>query len=392
MKMYYGQTRWRSHLSWNISYILMIFLLTIPHLKPDYFNSIPIMDSIFNAFRILSFVILAIRYFFFYRRISKIIIVLFLLELFLLGNTALHNGNTYNSLLDVFPTVSICMLYDMVDKKRIVSFVSVQLFCLELLIYINFLTILLFPEGLYTAYYTYNFFLGYYNTLDKYFLPALMFAFLYKEMTGKKARAYVLTAIIFASGILVWSGGILIALAGVAIVYCFFKEKTVIFNYYSYWLMHIVFFLFVILLHTQDTLRWVIQDVLGKWNSLEGRMLVWQIELKRFMDSPIVGYGVEDSSVRMGQNGWASHAHNLLLEILHRGGLVYLTLFICIIILAGRKMMKNKNTEVVKIISVVMLGWCLHTLVEPMMGALYMGLFVIAYHCEDYIKICRCNS
>lgn len=377
-------SREKVHYSKDYRYGLLIILLTLPHLKPAYFDEIPFGDALFNGARVLSFAIVLVWYVFIRKKVSKIITMMIIMEVFLLINTYSQGGDVYGYLVIFFSTISIAILYDMVEDKK-ETFVSAQLFCYEILIYINFITEILFPGGMYQAFYNHdNFFLGYYNGHDKYFLPALMFAFLYKYMTGRKMRAYTLTVVIYVSALLVWSGGILVELFGMAIVYIFFKNKTRMFNFLNYWLINVLFFIFIIVLKFQNLFRWLIEDILHKWRALEGRMRVWQVEIESIKRVPIWGYGLEFSTQRVLRYGWAVHAHNLLLEILHQGGIIYLTLFFLIIIIAGKDIMENKNREPSKIISIAVLGWCIHGLVEPPTGALYIGILVIAYHCKVF--------
>lgn len=372
------------HVTKDHIYGFFIILLTFPHLKTDFFNQSLVWDSLFNFGRILSFCIIFFWYFFIRKKISKLMALFLVMESYVAINTFLQGRAMQACLISVFSVLSIAMLYDMYSDNREI-FISAQLFCFEIFIYINFFSEILFPEGLYQGIlYSKNWFLGYYNTHTRYFLPALLFAYLYAYETGKKIRTIILTIVIYLSALIAWSGGILVSLIGMALVYIFFKNRTTIFNYINYWLIHLVFFIGIILLHMQNLFRWLIEDILGKWGSLEGRMLAWNNELYYIGESIVFGYGIEEGTERMIQyHFWASHSHNLLLEIFHQGGIIYFLLFVVIILVAGRKVLKYKCKEPCKIVATVFLGWCLHSLVEPYLTALLMGMFMVAYHCMD---------
>ena len=87
----------------------------------------------------------------------------------------------------------------------------------------------------------------------------------------------------------------------------------------------------------QNLFRWLIDDVLGKWNSLLVRMKLWERVRRQIWEAPLFGHGIVDGTARELKNGfnWAMHAHNLLLEILYQGGVVNLVLWVMIIVLGG---------------------------------------------------------
>lgn len=179
----------------------------------------------------------------------------------------------------------------------------------------------------------------------------------------------------------------MITLLLMAVVYLIFRKRTEIFNYFSYWMIQILFFIFIIVLKMQNLFRWLIDDFLGKWRSLEARVTVWNAELGLILNSFLVGYGMEYDEDRKMHYFWAVHSHNQLMEILHQGGIVYLLFWICIIIMAGNKLWKYRNSEAVKAISIAFFGWCVHSLVEPYTTAFLMGMFIIAYHCKCFADV-----
>lgn len=374
---------------------LFLVLLTLPHLNPPYLAELGIVGDIVDIWRMMSFVIILLMVLIKQRKLSLISFLLCGIQVYLFVNTIAHKAAVLNFAKEAFSIVSAVILYDFAIRKNKKSFLKSQLFCFELVIYVNLLTEIVYPEGLYltNSVNTFfvsnkNWFLGYYNNHTQYFLPALLLAFLYKKETGKRLRVYLLTAVIYISVFLVWSGGVVASLGLVAIVYVFFRSKTIIFNYYNYWLIHIFFYVAIILLKIQNLFRWLIDGVLDKWSSLEGRMSLWDITRRYIMEHIWFGYGIEVGIVREIKSGykWAVHAHNLLLEIMYRGGVVYLLSFVWIVLLVGSRVKMCNNTEVGKIISCAFLGWSIHALVEPYATPFLMAMFVIAYYCKEFAE------
>lgn len=367
---------------------LFLVMLTLPHMNPPYLSQLSVWESVLNGWRMVSFLLVVFWFFIVKKRVSQIVILICAWEIFLFITTFLHQGEIYSSAVSAFSILSIVLLYDVAyDKGKL--FLSSQLFCFEIIVYINLLTELLYPNGLYIPSANSNafvgrlyWFLGYYNNHTKYFIPALLFAWLYYQSTKLKKRTFFLTIAIYISAFLAWSGGVLISLSIIAVVFVFFKNRTFFFNYYTYWMLHIVFYLFVIVFKMQNLFKWIINDFLGKWNSLMGRMIVWERTLKFIKDSPFIGHGIQNSFVRASEYNvyWAStHAHNMLLEVLYQGGAIGISLWISIVILAGKRIFVYRNTEESKIISLAFLGWCVSTLVEPFTTSFLMAMFVVAY-------------
>ncbi len=362
--------------------------LTIPWLNPGYLNNFVFTKELMSYWRYVSFALLMIWMLVRKKRVSSIIVLIGIQQMYLLLITLFHSdANGIRTCRgSVFLVLGVVLLYELAhENKRI--FLSSQLFCFEVVIYINLITEILFPDGMYIKEVgkfiaTKNWFLGYYNNHTQYFLPALLFAFLYKNETGRKLRTYMLTIAIFISAILGWSGGILVALFGMAAVYVFFKNRTEVFHYYTYWGLHILFVIFVILLKCQRLLFWLIDGVLDKWGSLELRMSLWDRCLQMISEAFLFGHGIETGDVRAAKAGffWGMHAHNQLLELMYQGGIINLLLFAVVVIVAGRKVYRYRNTMESKIISIAFLGWCLCTLVEPYATSFLIGMFVVAYY------------
>lgn len=370
----------------DAGYWLLLVFLTLPHMKPAYLAQFPAVDLIIDILRGASFLAIVFWYVIKRKSVSLVIVLVAVWQTFLVYSTLMHKGEVYNCLVTAFSILSVMLLYDVAYNYRKETFLSAQLFCFELIIYINLMTELIYPDGLYSwgnglVSYNNNWFLGLYNTHTRYYFPALLFAWLYKEATGKKIRAYAILAAIWVASIRVWSGGTILSLGIMVVAYVFLANQTRIFNYYNYWALHILFFVFVIMLKLQNYFIWLLDDVLGKWGSLISRMNLWDSVIRLIQKSPIIGHGIVDDVTRSLESGviFGGHAHNMLLELLYQGGIINLILWGAIVIVAGRKLYKYRDSNESKIIATAFLGWCVHTLVEPFTTPFLMGMFVIAY-------------
>lgn len=367
---------------------IVLVLLTLPQLNPRYLGEFALSNVIVNCLRVISSLVILFWMFAVKRKLSVIVLVIGLQQGYLLLRTFIAGGAVRDCMLSVVAVLSVVMLYDVALEKWEV-FLSSQLFCFEVVIYINLVTEFLFPNSMYvprieqTLHVSSKYwFLGFYNSHIQYFLPALMIAFLYKVETGKWKRTVMLTIAIYISILKVWSAGSIITIFGMTVVYLIFKNRTKVFHYYNYWILHLLFFVFGILFKIQIVFSKLVDAILGKWHSLELRMSLWDKCLGDIMMKPVFGYGIEypiELEKRVGMD-WASYTHNQLLDIMYKGGIINLVLFIAIIIIAGKNVYRYRDTVESKIIASVFLGCCINGLVEVPVSSFVMGMFVIAYY------------
>ncbi len=373
--------------------VLEVFCLTFPFLKPSYFSAFQMYDDIFNALRIGAFSLITAYYFLIRRKLSPIAILILACNVYILVNTFSQNGDIYGCAKDIFPIVGIVLLYDVLINDSIDIFIESQLFCFEIVIYINLFTQILYPNGMIVLKKAFHsgssnwWFLGYYNTYTYYFIPAVIFALLYAYKTGLHIRTTCLLGAVLISSLLAKSGGNIVAIVLMIVGYFAFSKYSTIFNYFNYWLMQVGFYVLIIVLNAQNTFSWLVNDVLNKGASLRGRLLLWKRTIVLIDHSKWYGYGVREGierirEVRMG--AWARYAHNLILEILYQGGFIYLALLCCVILLAGNKMMKDRNNKAARIISMAFFAWSIQSFVEAYMTPFLFCMFVLAYYYDRF--------
>lgn len=373
----------------------LVFILTIPHMDTDYLSQLHIVGDLIDICKVVSLIGIVWLYIIKRRKPSVMAAVIISMEIYIWIITAINQGSVYRYAVSAFSTVCGVLLYDLFLTYDTEDFLSAQLLCFEIIIYINLVTEILYPDGMYmmeSSLSTFtsgrNWFLGYYNRHSKVFIPALMIAFLYAAQTGKKLRTYMMYIVIWISAIIVWSGGVLLSLGIMSIIYLFLGYHTKLFNYYNYWFLHIVFFVLVICFKVQNLFYWLIEGILHKWSSFSARINLWNITLLQIADRPILGHGYKIGAIRAQETGmlWGTYAHNMVLEVMYRGGLVYLLLYIFCIVLCGKNLMKYKDTKAGMIISCACVGWCICNLVEFYASGFLMALFIVGYYCGD---ICR---
>ena len=369
----------------------LIVLLLIPHFNPPLLNILGVLGDLFDVIRLISFSIIILLVFLNRILPSKVTFLIVIQQLYVIIITWLNGYPIKDSLLEMGNVMAVVLLFDLLlQSNEWEVFTDATLTCFEIVIFINLITIILFPNGMYwtndikdTFFVNErNWFLGYYNNLTKYVIPAYLFILLYIEETGKKIKGIFLLICMILSAFLLKSGGLTVSLLTITAIWLFLKNRTVIFNYYTYWISQIIFIVvFVFVGLNIDLFSWFLRK-LGKTSSFLGRMKLWGNYTIQISSSPIFGNGISNMNVRQGISGmnWGQHAHNLILEILYRGGLVNMLLWVIIIMTAGRRIYKYRNNINCKIVATCFAGWCVDAFVEPFMSSFLMGMFVVAYY------------
>ena len=91
----------------------------------------------------------------------------------------------------------------------------------------------------------------------------------------------------------------------------------------------------------------VIENVFNKKLTLSGRTFIWERAYAEIAKSPLIGYGCEPMDLSI-EKIILNHAHNMFLEIMYRGGIIALILFIIAFILISNKADRIKNNVLSK--------------------------------------------
>lgn len=125
-----------------------------------------------------------------------------------------------------------------------------------------------------------------------------------------------------------------------------------------------------------------IVNVLQKSITLGGRTRIWERSLLAIMQQPLIGFGYETRSVTLTKIIF-NHTHNIMLEILYRGGLIGMILFIIVLLSLGRKVKHYQSNGIVMI-----LAWCIVLFI-------FLSVFEFAFYRYPYIVLFvllgRCN-
>ena len=328
-------------------FIALVFMALY---KPAMFSQMPALhtfDTISNVFKIMVIAVLGVWFVYFYQKVSLFFVGIVFFEVWRVLAT-IYRGGDYTSLfLTILNALAICLVVEMGLKTDPDALLDGASFTLGLFVLINFVTIILFPQGMYEFNnYTQNYFLGYRNNSIMLFFPAIIFSIVrslrkYNKLT---LSSFVITAVSFANVILAFSATSVIGMTVfiLFLLLALINKMPNFLNIITYLAINITYFFGVIILRLQEAFAFIIVDMLGRDLTFTGRTKIWDGALAAFAKSPVFGVGEIESQASRDLIG-ATHAHNYYLDLLYKSGLPGFLIFFAILIICGMALYRNRN-------------------------------------------------
>lgn len=346
--------------------------------------------------------------------IAKIILVLFLFILFIKNEKKFPRDiicltlyaaviiistffNDYGNIKGAFALsikiLAISLLSKMCMERNPKKFINVAVSILELMVLINFITIIFFPNGLYsTLYQKQNFFLGYDNRHIVFILPMLCLKSIYDyTFFGKLSKMFWFDT--FISILTVYIRFSVTSVIGllIFITYIIFLPilKNIKFiNFKNTYMLNIFAFLGLVILRVQEKFAYIIKILLKKDLTFTGRTLIWDNTIKYIKRRPFFGYGVESYDIRglKNNNLAAIFAHNQILEIIYQGGLILYVLYSYLMLIIYKKFKEYKDNNVIKIFSIYFLALFIMMLTEVYNNPTIFMMYMIAANIDLLIR------
>lgn len=364
--------------------------MLIPLMPPDYFLTISVLEKIFTVISVLLFIVL-----FFLTIIKKEINVFIVLSLAFIFWRIISSYYFSNSITDLSNSVKICtliLLINLTIKKSPKELFNALSIVFGMYIIINFLTLFLFPEGLYVdnprlGQLRPAWFLGIDNQFSVFLIPGIILAVLSSWYTHSKISVFAWIQIVVATFT------IFITFSATAVISFVFvllaitlslrkKIKLINISFYRISLIYIVVWFLLVWLNSLELFQTLIVDILEKDMTLSGRTRIWAVVFDVIDESLLYGHGI-NVRVLVGHTYFV--AHNMILQIILESGIIGLSLFVLCIALAGNEMQTYKKNSITLILVIGIFGVLIGGLTEAYrLNYLYM-LITIAYNIR-YIK------
>lgn len=379
---------------------VLYLLLWIPFFYPDSIKYLfPELAKMLNIACVISMIII-IGLVIIKKRfiLSGIVVAITIYCTVYIFSTIVNSGEVYQSILRVCIILVPCFFCDVWIKENTSSFLkSIGIF-FTILIFINFISIMMYPSGLYKIedFYvplnqTNRWFLGYDNIHITVFLPTIAIILLQNWIQEKKLlnfSIYSLTFILcYISTAISWPAKTVVILI-ILSAYLFFGRKglnSTFFNFGNYCIV-ILFILFMfVVFEAQYLFRGFIENFLGKDLSFNNRTYIWETAWSYIKHKFMFGYGAESiKQIYYKLNHGTTH--NLYIWDLYCGGILMLSALVGIIAVVGKRLMHYRNTIPGQLMSIViflvLLFWCF----EADRKNLLFVTLVIAYNVPIILK------
>lgn len=373
---------------------LFCALIFIPFVEPLYFTQLVFVDTVFLYWKLAAFLII-IGAWSLHGKIDKVLLSLFLFLVLDCVVTTINEGNTTQMYVNAITLFAMATMFMSAAENGSYKFVKVASTILEILIIINFLTIALFPDGLYnfTAV-NHHYFLGSRNVMMRTIFPGVCFSILRSIIETNKLglRTIMVMATAGASLMFVWSATALFAYALFCVLLLLFQFRGTPkwFTVKTCYIFAVAVFLVIVVFKLQNLFSFIIVDILHKDTTFTGRTILWDAALYNIAQSPIVGYGLENLqtiAAKLYRFTEYDSSHNLFLDLLYQNGIIGLALISALFVSVAKKIDKWVSEKYRIIFTLFIFAYSIMINFEPFINGdmrLFISLcFYMNYFDED---------
>ena len=364
----------------------ILTLLFFPFFKPLCIPTMaPLVDTIIDGWKVFSIFVILIILIRCHMKISKIILLISIYQFIALFSTFINSGSYWDLMLSAGSIISfsilieICLYYDFSTMLKSLDWI------LTMLCIVNLITIIAFPDGLYTdamgksnGYY----FLGLDNIHSMFILPLLCVKLLRLKPESSLLHTAIILIIFSLSVYLTWSATAVVAISVFIMLIVMYKMKITprILNINCYYFLIFISFLGVVVFRWEEAFSYIIENILGKSLQLSGRTYLWDHVFLAIQKKPFLGYGILSQGQMLSLLG-NSHCHSLFLQVIFQCGYIGLILYIIILFSIIKPLQMYKNTYSGYVLSAVVFAYLINFLVETQSYHLpFYGVLVMAYH------------
>ena len=278
--------------------------------------------------------------------------------------------------------------------------ISSLYYVLYLLIVINFYTLIKYPNGWYSSSnYANNWFFDYDNLHIFMYFPAILIMYVRNYIKDKKISIGNATLMLMITyGVYYCFSANTVVAYTLFLVYLFFKkffDSYEILNSKTYFIIYLVIFFAFVLFRVQDLFAWLIVGILGKSLTFTNRTIIWDKIISFIKTYPLLGYGREPTDIvtyKLGKSTY-THAHNTILDVTYKGGILSLVVFISLLNIVVKKLYEYKNYSITKLVSFIL--FCAFIMMNFEARQEKIGLYIIlivSYHIQAIIVACKKSS
>lgn len=326
---------------------------------------------------------------------NKFMLCVILFFFYILFTTIINKGAISSHLRCATACIGIVCYIDLFSDNPN-ELISALLLDLEIIIYINALSILLYPHGMYLTHDTFgspnNWIMGYDNHWFIFYFSAYALSMVNRDLNNSRIRSVIMIAVLNITSIYTLSGVLLIGIGLMDIIYLFNIYKYKWFTIWNVFLVGFLSFIIVVFFTYSDLLKYIV-DAIGKENSMSARLRMWDIALGVFSRNPIMGIGrrtINENIVRYNLLSGVN-AHSMWIEILFEGGLIAMLLFVYFFRIQRNQLQdikEYKENRIYKLLLPSVFAMIITMSVDSVLeirGVMFFGILTLMY-CSTAMK------
>ena len=370
-------------------------MLILPFMKPNGLPHVsPLLNDLYTVLMVVSFSVIMLRVLKRHVRLNMYIYLLAALMGWLVVRTFFSGGQTGPLLEITMRMVGLSILIQVYSKK-VPTLIRSFFINFELIIYLNFICLLLFPHGMYISSQNgnrNNWLLGYDNHWFIVYFGACFILICYAYYYDSIVRPFLLFLVIHVSSLIVMSGAIIIGLMVIDVIWLFKIYKLQVFSYRTIWIATIIINLLVLTIGSSGIIDFIAYTLLRKSaTTLLSRRRIWETTLLSIRNHFLLGVGrpVTADRIALYHNRHASNAHNFFLEIFYEGGLVAMVLLSSIVVFAGRQIKRYADNIIVRYLLIALLACTVTGAIDSFLedrGYMFFALLSFASIAEMFSK------
>ncbi|MBU6134280.1 O-antigen ligase family protein [Clostridium tertium] len=321
--------------------ILLIIIFLLPYFTTYLSITNEFIYKVTVVFRIISFIVITIANVLDLSKkleISNITIISILSVILLFISTIINRGSYLKFLGYLVTSLGILFTISYYIKRNKENLLTGIVYTFRIMIYINFITMILYPDGLYKVYDIYSSavirynFLGLDNGISPYFITLMGFSlcreYNFKSKIGLMCKVDIIISVI--SIIFYWSATAIIGFMAFIIFILLAKFLKRIINLNTLYKLILILSIVLVVFGGTGVLAPFLENFLKRDITLTGRTYIWKEAITMILKKTCLGYGIQNTPNIVYffiYNDYRT-AHNEYLQVLLNGGLFY---FLCLV-------------------------------------------------------------
>lgn len=380
----------------NVFIYIFIFLTLFSFIQTSYQIFVPLINHITIIWKVIAIIYIITVSILNLKKIDYILLIVIFGNIYMLIPTYINNGYYVKWIGYFLDSVGLLIAIKFFSSNYKYCFGNILKFFCRFLIYLNFITLVLFPNGLFQEdngyIITRYIFLGMDNQAVAILIPLFFILISLERKNNKKiSLAFLLDVAIFVfSIILIWCANAIVALL---LFLCLLLIQFIINKKLK--IKHIIYisiflFIFIVLLKGYTLFSSFIVDFLGKDITLSGRTTIWENGILEWLKKPIFGHGFQVSEAFINfedRHGYVRGAHNQILNILLHGGIIYLIIFFIMLILLDKNTKKYSTNNSINLLILGVLVLMIMSMADTYghFVGLYMLVGLLTYSKEIFV-------